>query len=263
MTALRVRYLSILVAALALTGAAWAAYPGMGTTDSASSPDGKVRYQAVAGRSTTISIVRGGRLARSAVIHGRYGFPLPTNQGGAGVSHDGRTLVLSRVGSFGRFAVLDARTLRLRRTIALHGQFTYDALSPTASTLYVIQHVSLGADDHYYVRAYDMHAGRLLRQVVFDTRESREVMRGVAVARATDPSGRWVYTLYGRADGTIFVHALDTVDRHAFCIDLSPRFSQETAMGLRLKLRGRRLVVLNGTRRVAAVDTKTLRAIRG
>jgi hypothetical protein len=261
-TALRVQVGSILVA-LAIAGAASAAYPGMGTTRSASSADGKVRYEADGGDNTTISILRGGRRVQSTTLRAPYGFPAPTNQGlGEGVSHDGRTLVLARVSSLGRFAVLDARTLRLRRTISLRGQFTYDALSPRATTLYLIQHVSFGPDDHYYVRAYDLRAGRLLKQIVFDTQEKGEVMRGMAVARATGPSGRWVYTLYGRANRTIFVHALDTVDRHAFCIDLSPRFSQEAQSGLRLTLVGRNLTVMDGQKRVAAIDTKKLRAIR-
>jgi len=260
-TAFRVQVGSILVAALVFAGAAWAAYPGMGTTRTALSPDGKLRYEADTGGGTVISVMRDGRSVRTATIRGKYGFPMPTNQGiGGGVSHDGRTLVLARVGSLGRFAVVDAQTLRLRRTISLRGQFTYDALSPRATTLYLIQHVSQGPDDHYYVRAYDLRAGRLVKRIVFDTRDEGGVMRGIAVTRATGPSGRWVYTLYSRANGTIFVHALDTVDRHAFCVDLSPRFSQETAFGLRLKLTGRTLAVLNGTKRVAEIDTKTLRA---
>ena len=246
-----------IVAGLALVGAAGGAYPGMGTTRSAVSPDGKLRYEADAqhGR-TVLGVLREGERTRSTTLHGLYGFPLPTNDSREGVSHDGRTLVLAGVGSFGHFAVLDSRTLHVRRTIALQGQFSYDALSPNARTLYLIQHVS--PPDRYYVRAYDLSAGRLLKQIVFDTRE-KGVMRGAPVSRVTGPSGRWVYTLYGRSNGTIFVHALDSVDRHAFCVDLPARVSSEAMSGLRLKLTGSTLAVRNGTKRIGAIDTKTLR----
>jgi hypothetical protein len=255
------RIVAIALVALAVAGGAWAALPGMGTARSVKSADGKLVYHAVAEKGrTTVDLVRDAGKVETARLQGNFGFPAPTNTGrGEGLSHDGRTLILAASGSLGRFAVLDARTLHVRRMIRLRGQFTYDALSPSASTLYLIQHAANGPVDRYYVRAYDLRAGRLLKRIVFDTREQGEVMRGTAVARTTGPSGRWVYTLYARANGTIFVHALDTVDRHAFCVDLSGRFSQATAMGLKLKLTGRTLAVLNGTARLAAIDTRTLR----
>jgi hypothetical protein len=104
--------------------------------------------------------------------------------------------------------------------------------------------------------------GRLLKQIVFDTREKSSVMTGWGVTRTTGPTGRWVYTLYGRSNGTLFVHALDTVDRHAVCVDLPRRVAQETMQDLRLKLTPGRLSVRNGTARVAVIDTKTLRVTR-
>jgi hypothetical protein len=261
MSPLRVQT-GILVAGLALAGAAWAAYPGMGTTRSAVAPDG-TRYDAVARRGhTTLGVLRHGRRVRSTTLTGNYGFAMPTNAGGEGVSHDGKTLVLARMGTLGRFAVLDARTLGLRREISLHGQFTYDALSPTASTLYLIQHLSMGKDDHYYVRAYDVRAGRLVKQIVFDAQEKGEVMRGFALSRATGPTGRWVYTLYWRSNGTSFVHSLDTVDRHAFCIDLRGRTPQDETTAMRLKLTPGKLSVLKGTKVVAVIDTKSLRVTK-
>jgi hypothetical protein len=255
---------AIALAALATAGAAWGALPGMGTTQSVASADGKLVYHAVAKRGhTTVDLVRDGRKVETVKLDGNFGFPAPTNSAhGEGLSHDGRTLVLAPAGGFSRFAVLDARTLHLRRMIKLRGQFSYDALSPNATTLFLIQHLSTGPAIRYYVRAYDVTRGRLLKQIVFDTREKSSLMTGWAVTRTTGPSGRWVYTLYGRSNGSLFVHALDTVDRHAVCIDLPRRVAQEAMQYLQLKLTPGRLSVRNGTAKIAVIDTKTLRVAR-
>src|SRR5262249_39572536 len=111
---------AILVFAAA-AGAAWAAGPGMGTAETVRSPDGKLVYRALANhKKTTVRIVRAGRTIRTAVLPGYYGAPVPTNDGTAeGVSHDGQTLVLAS--SPGRFAVLDAHTLRVRSKLSLPG----------------------------------------------------------------------------------------------------------------------------------------------
>lgn len=254
------RLVAVALFALAAAGGAWAALPGMGTARWVESADGKLVYRAVAkGGSTTVDLVRNGRKVETTKLAGTFGFPAPTNTGhGEGLSHDGRTLVLSGAGSFGRFTVLDARTLHVRRMIRLRGQYTYDALSPTASTLYLIQHTANGPVDRYYVRAYDLARARLLKQIVFDTREKSSLMTGAAITRAAGPTGRWVYTLYGRSNGTLFVHALDTVDRHAVCIDL-PRVAPSAVWNTRMKLASARLTVRNGTAKVAVIDTHTLR----
>ena len=83
---------------------------------------------------------------------------------------------------------------------------------------------------HYYVRAYDLAQGGSCKQIVFDAREKGESpMTGSPVTRATGPSGRWIYTLYGRPNGALFVHALDSIGRAR----LLPRPSQE---GVRQRL---------------------------
>jgi hypothetical protein len=259
------RLAAIALLALGAAGAAWGALPGMGTTQSVASRDGKLLYEtdARAGHTTVDILDRNSRRVKTVKLDGLFGVPAPTNNGkGEGLSHDGRTLVLAAVGSLGRFAVLDARTLHLRRMIKLRGQFTYDALSPNAATLFLIQHMATGSTDRYYVRTYDLTSGRLLKQIVFDTREKSSLMTGWGVTRATGPTGRWVYTLYGRSNGTLFVHALDTVDRHAVCIDLPRRVAQDAMQHLRLKLTPGVLSVRNGTSRVAVIDTKTLRLTR-
>jgi len=75
--------------------------------------------------------------------------------------------------------------------------------------------------------------------------------------------GRWAYTLYDGGGATPFVHALDTSDASARCIDLD-RLDRATLGRLRLRLTdgGRTVDVVDGSRRVAALDTGTL-TVRG
>jgi hypothetical protein len=80
------------------------------------------------------------------------------------------------------------------------------------------------------------------------------------VARTSGSDGRWAYTLYARRGDEPFVHALDTVKREAFCIDLPLHIGYDGQWSLRLKLdvaRGLLSVVLAGRGKVATVDTHT------
>jgi hypothetical protein len=143
-----------------------------------------------------------------------------------GLSQDGRTLVLaSTSGPYStptRFLVVDARRLKVIRTITLPGSFSFDALSPDASSLYLIQyaHASRYNLTHYVVREYDMHTNRLLPGKIADRTEDEKTMTGYAMTRTTSADGRWVYTLYQKQNREAFVHALDTVGAVAHCIDL-------------------------------------------
>lgn len=219
-----------------------------------------VRYVALpSGRRTVLAEVRveGGRVVQFRSFAGSYGVPQVAFDGTTeGLSRDGRTLVLSPtgVGRASRFAVVDPQRFRLRATFRLRGTFSFDALSPGARTLYLIEHFSLGNAPRYRVRAYDLVRMRLLARPVVDPRE-RGAMRGLPASRATSRDGRWAYTLYRGGGEGPFVHALDTVRRAAVCVDL-PR------AGSRLALRGSRIVVLNRGHEVAAVDARTLRVIR-
>jgi hypothetical protein len=226
------------------------------TTNSLFASGGRMYTTAVHGRRTTLSLWHGTDKARRTVLDGALGFPVPTYDGtGEGISHDGRTLLLA---SGSRYLALDARSLGVRRNVRLRGQFSYDALSPTGRTLFLIQHPS-PTSVHYYVRAYDLPRGRLRKEIVFDAREKGEgPMTGSPVTRATGPSGRWIYTLYARPSGALFVHALDSVDVRAFCVDL-PRRGSGNVMHTKLELKPGRLVVVAGARRLAVIDTKTLR----
>lgn len=216
-------------------------------------------------KSTIVAAVRArdGRVLRSNVLRGFYGVPIVAYDGtSGGLSGDGKSLVL---GSYGpqpgkagktRFALLEAKTLTLRRSIVLAGSWSYDAISPAASTIYLTEHLRAGDRPLYRVRTFDTRTGRLGGAIV-DRLEGEKEMGGVPATRAGSADGRWAYTLYARRGDEPFVHALDTARREAFCIDLPLRFGYDKQWSLRLKLDERResLSVMFGREHLATVDT--------
>jgi hypothetical protein len=208
---------------------------------------------------------KGGRVVRSKLLDGQFTIPAVAYDGSAsGLSADGSVLVLiqPRV-SFPRarttLALFDARRLRLRELVRLHGDFSFDAISPLGDRIYLIQYLSPQDPTEYAVRAYDVQAGRLQRDPVVDPHEADEQMRGQPLSRAMSPDGRWAYTLYDGNGKTPFVHALDTSRATARCIDLDALRGSTYLSGMRLAMRpdGRRLVVRNGLAPELAVNTKT------
>ena len=228
--------------------------------------DGSVRYYTVPapGRTLIQAItVKGGQMTRYSSFRGAFGIPIVANDGSTGgLSLDGRTLLVASIQSGpvnSRFALVDTRSFKVRKRITLQGTWSYDALSPDARTLYLIQHVikANANANRYYVRAYDLVHDRLVKKIIFDTREKWGLMSGTPVTRATTSSGRWVYTLYTRPGGKPFVHALDAANRRAVCVDLPWRGSQDRIWRMKLSLKPGRLVVHNGTARAAVIDTRT------
>jgi len=232
-------------------------------------PGGQLRYVAVSADNSTVLEavrVRDGRVLRYRSLHGYFGIPLVAYDGSVGgLSHDAKTLVLSSWptapgrGSATRFAVLRAADFRLLRMVTLRGSFSFDAIAPDGSTLYLIEYQSSQDYNRYRVRAYDLAAGKLLPGSIVDKREPKEAMTGSPVTRVTSPDGAWEYTLYGRADDKPFVHALDTARRVAFCLDLDGWHGSTSNLSpfrLELSRNGRRLfVVTRGGLRVLAVAT--------
>src|SRR5438874_1741855 len=80
---------------------------------------------------------------------------------------------------------------------------------------------------------------------------------GRPLARTGSASG-WAYTLYSRTRKAPFVHALDTVHRRAFCVDLPWQHSGKWIASVRLRVRGGTLELRRGGRAIARMDTKTL-----
>ena len=231
-------------------------------------PSSEHRYVTLPAREGTVvaQVERdGGAVPRSHMLRGNFSVPAVALDGSpSGLSADGGTLVLiePRAGFPRRattFAVLDAKRLRLREKVRLRGDFSFDALSPDGGRIYLVEYTSPRDPTQYLVRAYDVRAGRLLPDPIVDPREPDERMRGLPITRRTSPDGRWEYTLYDGAGGHPFIHALDTRDATAACIDLHGLAGYPGLMELRLALdpSGGRLVVDDRGLRLAVVDTKT------
>jgi hypothetical protein len=248
---------------LPLTGA----YAGDGVT----AGDGAYRYVTFpSGRGTVVARVRtdGGSVARYRVVDGRFTVPVVASDGsGSGLSADDRTLVLirPRVGlgqKRTQLAVLDARRLTLAKRITLHGDFSFDALSPDGRTAYVVEYLSLSRKNFdptdYKVRSLDTATGKLHPRPVVDPREPDEKMGGLPITRATSPDARWAYTLYSGGDHP-FIHALDTAGGTARCIDLDMLTARDDLFQLRLRttVDGDTLEIVKGTQPVQVVDTRT------
>jgi hypothetical protein len=237
--------------------------------DGVVSPDHRIRYVTLATPKSTVVAairVRTGRVARSSVLRGFYGVPIIAwDNSTGGLSADGRTLVLGSYGPFPgdagvtRFVVIDTKTLRKSRLLALRGSWAYDAISPDGSRMFLIEYLAAGQNPHYRVRSLDVRTGRLHAEAIVDRREDEILMRGQPVTRVASLDGRWAYTLYARPKHGPFVHALDTVRGEAYCVDLPARLRQLEQMALRLRMRGDgALEVRSRHARIALVDTKTL-----
>ena len=224
----RLGLLLVIVGALAVVPSASAAFPGpMAVQGGAglANLDGSLRFVAVkAGTGTKIAAVdAGGVMVMSRTVPGSFGTVMLTPNGVAGgLFHDGSAFVLQNLGiqPTSRFTILGTKDLATRDTITLKGTYGFDALSPDASRLYLIQHTSTEDIQHYIVRAYDLKAHTLLPGRVADKTQRSWVMQGWAVDRVTTSEGRWAYTLYANPGGFPFIHALDTVRGIAHCIGL-------------------------------------------
>jgi hypothetical protein len=262
---------AVVAAAMSVVGAALAVGPWPGLAASVPSSSGDARYTATRANGTTmVKAIKSGRVVASTRIAGAFGIPAVTSLGApGGLSPDGRLLVLAQPPSYeglrtqSRFVILSTAHLTRVATIVLPGEFGFDAVSPDRRTLYVIQHVSTNDLVRYVVRAYDLPTRRLIPRVIVDKRNPSEVMRGYPVARATSPSGDWVYTLYLKNPGgssVTFVHALNAAGRTAFCIDLPNWSPGDDVWETKLELLGDTLLVkAKGGATVARIDTKTLR----
>jgi hypothetical protein len=181
-------------------------------------------------------------------LKGQWGVPtLGTgSQIGQGLAWNGRTLVLTEPPGYwspSRFLLVDLKRLGAVRTITLHGFFSFDALSPDGSRMYLIQytHGRSGNLTHYIVREYDLRTNRLLpgKIAARDEDGNEPTMAGTPITRTTSANGRWVYTLYEKPSGMPFIHALDTVAGVAHCIDLPWSKTNRGAYNLVLSLHDR------------------------
>jgi hypothetical protein len=242
------RLLPLALVALVVVPAALAdGSPAPPAADGVLAPGGKTRYLAVNDRGRTVVEqiqVAGVRLLRTTSLHGVWVVPGVALDGTpGGLSSDGKTLVLAPLSrlaypKWSDFQVVRTRDLTPVQRVRLRGSFSYDALSPDGSRLYLIQHLKDPNLTRYVVRAYDLARGRLLPGRIADRAQRGWVMAGWPVTRATSADGRWAYTLYARPGGTPFVHALDTARGVAHCVGVPWRGADQNALwGVRLSVR--------------------------
>ena len=166
---------------------------------------------------TTITIIntQTGATLHAFVIAGTYSIAEQdfTN---AVSSPDGRWLALRQVeqpGNETTIALVDTQAQKLVKTIQLNGTFSLDAISPHGGMLYLLQYLNDGSG-HYYVRAYDTDANKLIDGVIADKSELNDPrMVGAALTRQMAPDGSLAYTLYIDATRNIaFMHILPLAD---------------------------------------------------
>jgi hypothetical protein len=263
----------IVLGALAAVPLALAAYPtpyalqgGQGVM----SKDGATRFVAVgAGDKTIVRAIRtsDGSVLQSQSLSGSFGVPMLTQKGPAGgLFRDGSAFVLQTLGygASTSFQVLSTSDLAQRDTITLQGTFMFDALSPDASKLYLIQHTSSEDLEHYVVRAYDFGTHSLVPGKIADKSQRGWVMQGFPAARVSTSDGRWVYTLYSNPSGYPFVHALDTVNGIAHCVGFKwPSTSSGALFDFKLGIKGKKLLIRTNTGTLyRVIDRQTWRVTR-
>lgn len=234
-------------------------------------PQAVSRYVTIASTGgTLVERIRrdGGQVLAASLFPGTYTIPAVAYDASAGgLSGDLHMLVLIEPRSgfpraTTRLLVLHTPSLRFGATIRLRGDFSFDAVSPDGSRVYLIQYLSKIDPTRYAVRSYDVRAGQLDPKPIVDPHDAKQKMRGQPLSRASSPDGRWAYTLYDGAGGTPFVHALDTARGSARCIDLDG-LALTTLWRLRLAVSGRSVNVLDGARTVLAINTETLTVEHG
>ena len=236
------------------------------------SPSGTIRYVALGdfGHSTTtVATIRveDGRVVGWGNLKGTVGIPLVTWDGTAdGLSADGKRLVLASYSNSAyalhtTFVVVDTKTMTSVRRIELPGHWAFDAISPNGKTIYALEYGKPGSG-HYSVRAIDAVTGKVVPGAIVDQREPDEEMLGSPMTRAWTANRSWAYTFYAKPNGTAFVHALDTANRKALCLDLPWKGLGDSASRVRLQVSkdGRTLLLRQpGLGRLAAIDLRSYR----
>jgi hypothetical protein len=141
---------------------------------------------------------------------------------------------------------------------ALSGNYELEALSPDGRRVFLIHWRRNGYD----LQRYDVASRRLTSTPLA---ESDEKMSGTAMNAVDSRSGRWLLTLYLKADGSTFVHALDLRAGIAHCIDLplTGDFGSVGATALTLSPDGQRLYLASPLLgQVTTIDLRRLRVSR-
>ena len=117
--------------------------------------------------------------------------------------------------------VVAAADGQIIHTLNLNGHFEVDALTNNGTSLFLVQYVPPERPDQYLVRLYDLSIQELLAEPIRDKRINDELMTGYAWGNVADPQGTWWLTNYlNTSQNNAFIHALNLVDKWAYCIDL-------------------------------------------
>jgi len=263
------------VAAAALVAAAPAAGDGGPAQGAVQGWDGiargSVRYVAVPTPGwTSVQLIarHSGRVMSFMNVKGNWGIPLVAfDNGSDALLHDNRTLVLGQATAGptlrkqSTFVFVDVRKMRELRRIHVAGHMAFDAASPDGRYLYLTEYTSQQNFAEYRVRAYDVRTARLLPKIVTDRSSWTTTMVGMPISRV-DRDG-WAFTLYGGAGARPFIHALDTRDVSAVCIDLPWKSDPRLIYAYRLRWDQSGHLVVRGPRgrSLVTIDRKELRVL--
>jgi sugar lactone lactonase YvrE len=148
----------------------------------------------------------------------------------AGLSPNGQWLALTDNGTartgklVTSFLVGPSSLSNSFKTVHVNGDFSFDAISDTGQSLYLIQR--MGDPNHYQVRLLDVASGTLVEHPVVDKRDSNEPMNGIRGDSVADSQGQYVFTVYARQAGP-FIHALPLDQPYAWCIDLPAKSASD------------------------------------
>jgi hypothetical protein len=267
----------LLVLGLAVACAVWTTTLASGAGPSPGLSEGRVgltngtlRYLALPASTTTeVQVLdRDARVLRHMRVKGIWGIPLVAYDGTAeGLFPNGRTLLLAQslyngqtLRTTTKFTLVDTRRMKVSRRIQLKGAFTFDAISRNGQYIYLIEYMSPEDPSSYRVRAYDLRGAGLLAKIVSDKQSWATDMRGLPIARTWKEG--WAYTLYG-GNARPFIHALDTQNVAAVCINLPWKSSPDRIFDYRLRIDGNGHLVVRGPngRALAVIDRQSFKII--
>jgi hypothetical protein len=141
-----------------------------------------------------------------------------------GLSPNASWLVVERYDQSGEalptgshFLVIKTSPLRISARVDLDGFYDFDAISNDGKRMFLIQYVN---GKQYYVRFFDVAAGKLDPYPVVDKNEGGDAMTGIRLSGIAATGGGWLFSMYVRDHANPFVHALSLDTPLAFCLDL-------------------------------------------
>jgi hypothetical protein len=222
------------------------------------SPDWSRLYAVVDhGQTSSLQVLdpRTNKVLRQVQLDGRYELPPATYSGRpGGLSENGRWLVLQRqtgsaVGSSSHYLLFNTSFDQSAAAVDLNGDFAFDAVTNDGQSLYAVEYMS--ADRTLYrVRLYHVAGQSLDPRIIVDKFSGALAMSGIRLTSVSSNGGGYVFSLYVNGRHGPFIHALDTQNGFALCLNLpkvqsSP--AQERMWAETMSPDGRWLYAVNGS----------------